>query len=140
MVYRSRQAANQYPVDEKGFPYQPWDIDSLVLDEDILALNSWNNHHQAFYKREFAKTAITQTFRDLENMQTMLPRIAHDRLHRNYVGISIPPIENMIERIEEAKENSERLKIYNVANGCYEYSSITEGLWASLMQEYNQSN
>lgn len=121
-----------YPVDNQGFPIDPRELGQF----DFITAERRSNHHLNFYRRKFGELAISQTFRDLESEQLPMPVSQHDKLHRLYSGIEIPPLMNMLTRIEQAREAGEQLKIWT--QGGYVFHPITAVHWATLMAEYNE--
>jgi len=120
-----------YPVDNYGFPIDPHELGQFAFNTGEVE----NNHHLSYYRRRFGQLAISQTFRDLEGEQLLMPVSQHNKLHRMYSGIQIPPLMNMLTRIEQAREAGEHLKIWT--QGGYVFHPITAVHWSTLMAEYN---
>lgn len=119
-----------YPVDRRGFPVA---VDELNLP--FMVDNKENLHHLNYYRRLFASTAISQTFRDLASFQEMMPVNRHEELHKRYTGIKLPPKENMLERIEEAWQAGEKLRVRTI--GGYVLHDISYVHLQTLKAEYN---
>lgn len=121
-----------YPVDNYGFPIDPHELGLFAFNTG----ETENNHHKAWQARKFGGLAISQTFRNLESEQTLMPISEHNRLHRLFSGIELPPLVNMLDRIETEMLLENNLKIRTDRG--YVYHPITEVHWATLMAEYNE--
>ena len=130
MKYRSMVEQRPYPVNERGFPIP---VDELNLPN--LVSDFENNHHLNYYARSFGRFVISDTFRNLESFQTMMPAKTHELLHQRYSGIQLPRFDHMIERIEQAKEEGEHLKVR--ALGGYVLHQISDIHIKTLKAEYN---
>ena len=94
-----------------------------------------NLHHMAYYARSFGRFAISETFRNLTSQQVYMPIRQHDELHRRYSGIELPPIVNMLDRIEQAYEEGEQLRVRYV--GGYVLHNLNAVHLQTLKYEYN---
>ncbi len=122
-----------YPTDANGLAYHPKELGLF----DFTTPEAKNNHHLNFYARSFGALAISQTFRDLEQQQVMMPITEHVKLHRLFSGIALPRPIVMMTEIERSRESDSRLKIYRPGDG-YAFSRISAELWGTLTKEYNE--
>jgi hypothetical protein len=127
-----------YPVDSEGLPIHPRELD---LPQSTLNPNrpqNFNNHHFAFTARRFGRLAISQTFRDLDINQMVMPKDVHGELHREYNEMKyMPHLATMLEVIEAQRFVPEALR-YGSANSPL-YRDITDELWKQLLLEYNSA-
>jgi hypothetical protein len=127
------EATRPYPTNNLGFAIDPRELGLFEFNTG----EPENNHHKAFYRRRFGELAISQTFRDLESQQVSMVVREHDRLHRLFGGIAIPPLNNMLTRIEQGRETGEKLKVWDGYSKRYVYHDITAVHWSTLLAEYN---
>ena len=120
----------RYPTNREGFPVP---VSELELPEE------WNggrdNHHLAYCRKTFSRLAIGQAFRDLEGFQEVIPRRKHEYIHKLYQGIELPHPYEMLDRVEQAHDTDERLKIYQQGSG-YEMFHLTDEHMKRLHDEY----
>lgn len=120
-----------YPVDARGFAVPVWDTDVPYVEDD-----KETNHHYNFYAHMFGRLAIAQTFRNLPTQQLMMPDRSHTILHQMYTGIKLPEPALMLDAIEEAQFNGDKLKIRYPHLG-YQSEDITDDHMTLLYDEYN---
>lgn len=137
MKNRMMPEQRRYPTDSLGFPIPVRDLSEPLYIPD--SGEAENNHHLNFYARSFGLLAISQTFRDLDSMQETMVIWRHDLLHRLYGGIEVPPLKNMLERIEQEQAEGGKLKIHLSHMG-YVYHDITEVALKTLKAEYSQES
>ena len=125
----------KYPTDPRGVPLSVAEVDIPYLESDRE-----NNHHLNFYRRAFGATALSQAFRDLERFQEIMPVRSHELLHRKFGGIAVPHAGVMLDEIYEAKEQNEKLKIYDQSLKQYVYYDINDELWHGLSKDYGILN
>lgn len=124
----------EYPnVDGWPEPLAELELPESKLDQSNK--NNFNNHHMFWPRRAFGRLAISQTIRDLEKHQIILPRDTHSLIHSTYDPAPRPSIHEMMTRIEFAKSIGERLRT-GFANHTY-YRPITDDLWQKLLDEYD---
>ena len=123
--------AREYPTDKRGVPLPVGEVGVPYLESE-----KENNHHKAYFRRAFAATAISQAFRDLERFQEIMPVRSHELLHRKFGGIAVPHAGVMLDEIYEAKEQNEKLKIYDQSLKQYVYYDITDDYVSTLSQQY----
>jgi len=96
-----------------------------------------NNHHNMWGRKTMGRTAITQTLRDLDRLQFVMPVDVHNSLHQLYAPPEKPTLRQAMDEIDEAYQLGETLKIYNLATHKYEYHPITPERLDLLKIEYN---
>lgn len=127
-----------YPVDSRGFPLEPHVVNERLFTPDPdPRIERINNHHRNFYRRQFGRFVISQTFRDLESQQTLMYVPEHTVLHQMYGGIKIPPVRHMIDEIDTQRLTNGQLKIFNKAISEYEYFPIDDEKWSEVLTEYD---
>lgn len=119
-----------YPVNNHGFPIP---VQELGLPD--LRSETNNNHHLNFCANLFGTFAISETFRNLDSFQTMMPYRTHEVLHQRYSGLRLPTFGNMLDRIEQAQAEGEHLKIRTL--GHYVLHDITDVHIKTLHAAYN---
>ena len=122
----------KFPTDKRGIP-----LTAAEAGVPYIESEKQNNHHRAYFKRMFGSTAISQTFRDLDRFQEIMPVNSHIELHKRFAGIALPAANIMLDEISEAQELGETLKIYNLAKRQYEHHPILDERLDLLKQEYN---
>lgn len=95
-----------------------------------------NNHHLEFTRRRMGQFLITQTLRDLLDLQEVMPVVTHNILHDRYQPPEFPTIEQAMTRLDDAFYNQETLKIRYP--GGYYTSVITRDHWLDLNKEYRE--
>lgn len=124
-----------YPVDTRGFPLPPEEVDDRFIDNGRYTER--NNHHLNYYARLFGSTAISHTFRSLHSQQLMMPIKSHNLLHDLYSGIGLPPADNMLEEIEYQKFLGTQLRYRVPELDGYVSSNISDVHIKTLKAEYN---
>jgi hypothetical protein len=116
-----------YPTDKRGVPLSVAEVGIPYIESKY-----WNNHHLNFYARQFGATAISQSFRDLERYQEMMPKQSHVLLHQKFGGIALPAAGVMLDELYDASDKAERFKIYDTATKQYVYYDVTDSIVDSL--------
>lgn len=124
-----------YPTDERGFVIPLEELGFSRVERRGARRPDENEHHMYYYARLFGRFAISETFRSLENEIARMNVGQHNFIHHRYSGVELPPFNNMLERIEQAKADGERLMIRGV--GGYKLREITDERMQKLYQEYN---
>lgn len=86
--------------------------------------NRCNNHHSAWTRRAMSRLLITQTFRDLESMQHIIPRFQHERLHDIYDPPQLD-LKSVYNYVVEAYEREEELR----------YGTAYDPVWQPFTKE-----
>ena len=118
-----------YPT-RRGVPLHPSEL-GFESNPDLYQ----ENHHLAFTRREMSRLAITQTFRDLNSMQTPLPKEPHQELHRLYLPPQIG-LKEAYQYVWQAYEHTEQLRYGSVKN--FEHADITEKRMNQIEREYQR--
>ena len=112
----------------------------LNLPESRLDLSkpeSFNTHHLEFQRRNIGRFIITQTLRDLEGMQEIMPRDVHQALHERYGEPEFPTIQQAMARISLAYDTGEQMRVWTPGEG-YIYHDFTHIHRKQIAQEYNR--
>lgn len=126
-----------YPM--RGSLFVPaHELDLIPSRLNANVRKNWNNHHYSYNAKTMARFLITQTFRDLERNQEPLLRDFHQDLHDTYLPPRLPGFGSLMEVIDEAYQNGERLR-YGSANSP-QYANIDDELYQRCENEYNQLN
>ena len=110
------------PLGEVDIPTTRWDGDHYE-----------NNHHLAWTAREMGKLAITQSLRDLEAYQSVVPIAQHVSLHKTYSPPNIS-LESAYDRVHEAYDNEEYLRLGTAHN--FVLAPITPAIIAQCDREW----
>lgn len=94
-----------------------------------------NRHHRQWERRKYGKFLITQTLRDLEYLQNVMPIDQHAWLHAEYAPPKFPTPQQAMARLAVAYFNDE--KIIRRVSGKYKPYDFTDDLWERLNEEYN---
>lgn len=98
-----------------------------------------NNHHRYFTYKKMGALLIPRTFRDLERHQTLMPVDTHTILHQQYGPPSrLPSLGDMVDTIEEARDNGENLKVQENRKGPYFYHQISHIALKQIKMEYDR--
>lgn len=124
-----------YPTDERGFAIPLEELGFSRVERRGPRRPDENEHHIYYYARMFGRFAISRTFRSLEDEVARMSVSQHNTLHALYSGIDLPPFSNMLDRIEQAKADGERLMIRG--KGGYQFREITDERMQRLYREYN---
>jgi hypothetical protein len=108
-------------------------VSQLDLEDEY----SLNNHHLAFTRRQMSRLAITQTFRDLDRNQIVLPKDVHSDLHKVYGPPKLPSLYEVMDAIDDAFHAGEMLRYGSANNPTYQ--PITPELMSALGFEYNDA-
>lgn len=128
-----------YPT-RNGLAVPTCEVDLPESRLNLRNPKNFNNHHLEFSRRTFGKSALLMTLRDLEFMQEALPMDVHNmgrlNLHNIYSPPKLPTPRQAMDRIDQAYETDERLKIWNAELKQYEYHTLTSQAFKSLKREY----
>ncbi len=113
-------------------------IPSCEIDLPRSSESEYNNHHLAWTAANFSRSAIFQTFRDLESNQEMLPIDTHTYIHQTYDPPAMPTVRQALERIESAKDQGENLKFRSW--GGYALQQITDEMMNICLEEYKSND
>ena len=129
-----------YPT-EFGMPVP---FEALELPPSELDLSNpinLSNHHYNFTARYMGRLLITQTSRDLEFQQEMLPNDRHNlgklALHYLYEPPEPPTILQAMDRLDIARQTGERMNVRVEGLG-YVKHDISPVHWKQIEQEYNR--
>lgn len=122
-----------YPM-RGGLFVPPTELDLPPSRLDLTRKKNVNNHHLSFTARQMGRLLITQTFRDLERNQVLLPVDVHDHLHQVYDPPELPDLTIVFDAIDDAYQNNERLR-YGAAHHPL-YKPISLALVNAIAVEY----
>ena len=127
-----------YPVDAMGLPvsYHELGLPDSRLNLDRRA--NYNFHHYAYSAKMYGRFVLTAAFRNLEDMQTLMPKDEHVWLHQRYGPPPKPQPAVMLDRLDEAREVGEALHIFNRSIRDYEYLPITDEHWTQILKSYEE--
>lgn len=126
---------NRYPSRE-GLPIP---ISELELPESRLNPNkkkSFNNHHSLWTARAMSRLVLSQTLRDLEAYQDVMPIDNHDWIHAEYEPPKMPSVDVMYDRLMMAYELGERLRLGSAWNPTFKL--ISPERVAKIEAEHNR--
>lgn len=117
-----------------GFPIHPRELDLPKTVLNPSRTESFNNHHRFWTSKEMGRLIMTQVLRDLKESQVILPKDTHAIYHDRYTPAPIPPLGDIMNRLDEAYAREELLRYGTAANPTYKV--LTEGLWKKIKLEY----
>lgn len=130
-----------YPT-RNGLPISTHELDLVPSILDPNNPYSWNNHHLHYESSWYKGDLLTNTLRNLEGQQERTLRDQHNlgktSLHAIYGPPQRPTIEVVMNRLDQAHETEERLKIWDDNQKMYVYHDITEICWKQLLIRYNE--
>lgn len=124
----------RYPT-RNGIAVPPHELDLPPSELDLGRFENFNTHHWEFTRRAMGQFAITQTLRDLERLQSSLPKDVHQELHRRFDAPVFPTAYQAASEIMDAHEQGENVRIYNIERKQYELYPIP----TSTIDEIKQS-
>lgn len=113
-------------------------LDEVGAPESFMNLDNpyhINNHHWAWTAREFGRTAIGATFRNLARLQSLEGLDRHNWVHGNYDPPRPPSPKQALDEIMRAYENDEYLRIGSANRPAF--IPITIDILDKLKREYN---
>lgn len=125
----------RYPT-RNGIAVPPHEIELPESELDLGRLENFNTHHWSFTRRAMSRFALTQTLRDLERLQSSLPRDVHQELHRRYSAPVFPTPYQAAAEIMDAHEQDESVRIYNIERKRYELYSIPTSTIDEIKQQW----
>jgi hypothetical protein len=125
----------EYPTNN-GIPVPFHEIDLPMSQLDLTKQESMNNHHGAYTAHMFGRLAISQTFRDLNCFQDVTPKDVHAITHDRFEPPThLPDLITMLDIIDEQRLQNGLLRYGSAHHPTYK--GITQELWHTLMEEYN---
>lgn len=132
-IHLQREAPNingfVVPMHELELPY-------TMLDTDKR--ESWNIHHHYFTARNLGRFTLTQLLRDLDSSQTPLPKDVHAIYHDRYSPPSLPSLIDIMDRIDQAYQTQEPLRLGTISFPTYRIISDEQMHQAHM--EFNELN
>lgn len=128
-----------YPVDDTGMPIR---VEHLNLRRSNLRQRPENQsvHHYNWSARRMGRLLISQTLRDLEGEQETMQNDQHNlgqfALHHLYDMPPMPTLEQMMDRLDDAFESNEHMRIRT--NGGWVLQSLSDIHRIQINQEYNR--
>jgi hypothetical protein len=83
---------------------------------DIQNLYNRNNHHLQWRAADYAGSVLLSSLRNLAERQDILPLDTHNILHRTYQPPEMPTLQQAMQRIEDAYEGNEKLRLGSANN------------------------
>lgn len=118
-----------YPT-RNGLPISPFELDLPASRE-----RRRNNHHSAWTASVMSRLAVTQTFRDLEAYQDIMPLDQHNWIHHEYEPPRID-LQAVFDRVMQAYDLSERLRLGSAFKPVYK--PISDEKLAKIKREYDR--
>ena len=127
-----------YPSRE-GVPIPLEEIDLPESNLDPTVENNFNIHHNLWTKKAMARSAITQTMRDLKKHQFELPKDTHNWLHRNFSPPKMPTIEQAMKEVMDTYMDFGSMQVYDQAARGYIVTDIPFETIMAIREEYTRS-
>lgn len=105
---------------------------------DLERPENFNNHHNEWERRAMGRFCITQTLRDLERHQYILPKDTHRYIHGVYSPPKFPTLEQAMAEVDAAYQNGEMMRVYLIDQKRYVQHPISAIHMKTLEAEYNQ--
>lgn len=126
----------EYPT-VNGFPVHPYELELPPSRFNENRQYDFNNHHLCYTARRMGQFVLTQTWRDLDENQLVLPKDTHAVLHDRYdPPRELPGILDLVNHLDEAYDAGKLLR-YGSANNPT-YKTITPELRSLYLAEYEQ--
>ena len=125
----------EYPT-RRGISIPSSELDLPETRLDLRRQHTTNNHHMEWSRRSMGRFLITQTLRDLEGLQEVLPLDVHTLLHKRYEPPRFPTVDEAMDRVIEAYDNAEQMKVK--AGNKYVLQPITDIHYKQIIMEYNR--
>lgn len=116
-----------YPT-RNGIAVPPSELELPESQLNLGDLGNFNTHHLEYTRRSFGRFALSQCLRDLERLQTSLPRDVHQALHDTYAPPEFPTEYQAASEIMEAYEEMENVRIYVIERKRYELYPIPHAI------------
>lgn len=124
-----------YPTDDRGFAVPLEELGFSRVERRGARRHDENEHHMYYYARLFGRFVLSQTFHDIQSNIARMNVGQHSDLHNRFRGsMELPPLENMLERVEQAKDEGEVLFIRRT--GGYITKLITDDKMIEIQNEY----
>jgi hypothetical protein len=126
----------EYPTNN-GFPVSPLELDLPGIRFHDGRQHEFNNHHLCFTARKMGLLAITNTWRNLDENQLVMPKEIHAILHDRYdPPTHLPDLGDLVDYLDEAYDAGKLLK-HGSANHPI-YSTITPEIRHRYLEEYGR--
>jgi len=128
-----------YPVDNAGMPLR---VDELNLRPSRLQpiRTNQSEHHYFHSEADYTDLLIPYTLRNLRGEQVRMQNDQHNlgraALHHIFDAPPKPSLEQMMDRLDIAKQNEEQMRIR--ADGRWILQRISNIHWLQIDQEYNR--
>ena len=121
-----------------GWPVHPRELELPHTTLDPGKIESFNNHHRFWTRKNMGRLVTTQTLRDLEDSQTILPKDTHAIYHALYTPPPLPSMSDMMERLQDAYDAEELLRYGSAREP--QYKVFGHELWELVKKEYDERN
>lgn len=126
-----------------GLPISTSELELRPSRLDLDNTQNFSLHHLHWPARIIGRLLITQTLRDLEHEQEYLPNDQHNlgkfALHTLYSPPKPPTLLQAMDRLDEAKETGERMRVRVNGRG-YIFQNISDIHFKQIDQEYNRES
>lgn len=122
----------------EGWPIHPRELDLPKTNLDPADIYSFNNHHRFWTARHCARFVISQTLRDLEDSQVVMPKDVHKAYHDRYEPAPLPDLHEVMERLDDAYHAEELLRYGSAREP--QYQVFGAELWELVKKEYDERN
>ena len=126
-----------------GLPISTTELELRPSQLDLDNAENFSLHHLHWPARIMGRLLITQTLRDLEHEQEYMPNDQHNlgkfALHHLFSPPIPPTLWQAMDRLDEAKETGERMRIRVQGKG-YVFQNISDIHFKQIDQEYNRES
>ena len=124
---------NRYPTRE-GMPVPVREIELPPTQHERAEPSNIDNHHLLYTRKKFGQFILSQLTRDLDEYQHVMFRDQHEALHRRYEDMYLPTPRQMMDRVDQAYQNNELLRLGPAMHPVY--AEITDEQYQIAKKEY----
>lgn len=127
-----------YPTSAAGLPISPYEL-GIVTEVPEGMKVEYTNHHGCYTAREFGRSIILQTLRDLEALQWIVPQASHNGrggLHEIYESPILPTPEQALDALVWAYDANMPLRTGSACRPIF--TPFSQSRLARIMVEYER--